>query len=332
MAVVIPVLDEVNHLPLLLADLEAQDLPASEFDVLVLDGGSSDGTRELLDQHTPSTAHGFAVLENPGRTVPHARNLAMAHMSDDVGVVVELIGHVRISPNHLSNRKQAWQAGLARHGDDLGALGVRVLGPDRPSTVVESWVDGALRSSLGRGGGQFAHFTEVGPTKVPAFASHSRAAVEAVGGWDVAFATSQDSELAMRLRSHGYVMERDPSVEVRMSRRTNLRSHWRMAVRYGYWRGRLLRSYPSRLDPREFAPLFGAMLCMMLLMMAPMYVAIPVGAYALVLLMAGLFSSLSRGRLSHAFGVPVCLVMLHTGFTAGLLRSLVAGPPRKRDR
>ena len=74
------------------------------------------------------------------------------------------------------------------------------------------------------------------------------------------------------------------------------------------------------------------MLCMVLLMTAPMYVAIPVGAYALVLLMAGLFSSLSRGRLSHAFGVPVCLVMLHTGFTVGLLRSLVAGPPRKRDR
>lgn len=256
----------------------------------------------------------------------------MTHLSDDVGVVVELIGHVRISPNHLSNRKRAWEAGLARHGDRFGALGVRVLGPDRPSTVVEGWVDGALRSSLGRGGGQFAHFTEVGPTKVPAFASHSREAVEAVGGWDVAFATSQDSELAMRLRSRGYVMERDPSVEVRMSRRTSLRSHWRMAVRYGYWRGRLLRSYPSRLDPREFAPLFGAMLCMVLLMTAPMYVAIPVGAYALVLLMAGLFSSLSRGRLSHAFGVPVCLVMLHTGFTVGLLRSLVAGPPRKRDR
>ena len=113
---VIPVLDEVNHLPLLLADLEAQDLPASEFDVLVLDGGSSDGTRELLDQHVPKTAHGFAVLENPGKTVPHARNMAMAHLSDDVGVVVGFRpitcptgdGLGRLASNAMANDSGLW--------------------------------------------------------------------------------------------------------------------------------------------------------------------------------------------------------------------------------
>ncbi len=332
MAVVIPVLNEAEHLPHLLADLEAQDFPPTAFEVLVLDGGSSDGTRELLDQHRPSTGHGFTVLENPGRTVPHARNLAMAHLGDDVGVLVELIGHVRISADHLSNRNRAWQAGLQRHGASLGAMGVRVLGPNRPSTVVEGWVDGALRSSIGRGGGQFANFTQVGSTKVPAFATHSRAAVETVGGWDASFATSQDSELAMRLRGGGYTVERDPAVKVRMNRRTNLQSHWRMAIRYGYWRGRLLRRYPSRADPREFAPLFGLLICTVLLMTSPSFVVAPMGAYAAVLLGAGIFSAVKEDRFSHALGVPVCLVLLHTGFSVGLCRSLVAGPPRKRDR
>jgi len=332
MAVVIPVLDEARHLPALLADLDAQDLPASEFDVLVLDGGSTDGTLDFLEGHRPSSGYGFQVLNNPERTVPHARNLAMAHLAEDVGLLVELIGHVRVAPDHLSSRKKAWQEGLERHGEALAGMGVCVLGPERPSTVVEGWVDGALRSSLGRGGGQFAKFSSPGPTKVPAFATHLRSAVEAVGGWDASYATSQDSDLSMRLLGKGYVLERDPSVVVRMNRRTTLRSHWRMAVRYGFWRGRLLRSHPSRVNPREGAPLFGAVLCTVLMLTCPAWLVAPVGAYAVVLLGAGVFSFADARRLTHVVGVPFCLVLLHTGFTLGLLRSLVAGPPKKRDR
>ena len=100
MAVVIPVLNEVEHIGALLADLDAQDLPASAFDVIVLDGGSDDGTKAILEDHTPSSGHGFLVLENPKKTVSHARNLAMRHLADDVELLIELIGPV--SYTHLT--------------------------------------------------------------------------------------------------------------------------------------------------------------------------------------------------------------------------------------
>ena len=332
MAVVIPVLNEVEHIGALLADLDAQDLPASAFDVIVLDGGSDDGTKAILEDHAPSSGHGFLVVENPNKTVPHARNLAMHHLADDVELLIELIGHVRISSDHLSTRRKAWASGLQRHGDRLVAMGVRVLGPERSRTTVEGWVDGALRSRFGRGGGQFAEFATPGLTKVPAFATHRRQAIEDVGGWNPEFATSQDSDLSMRLLVDDAVIERDPAMTVRMHRRETLRGHWRMAVRYGYWRGRLLRSHPGRADPREFAPLFGALLCAVLFATVPSMVVVPVGAYIAVLLGAGLASTFVVRRATQVFGVPLCLIMLHSGFSLGLLRSLMFGPPKKRDR
>ena len=175
-------------------------------------------------------------------------------------------------------------------------------------------------------------FFEEGCIKVPAFATHRRTSVEAVGGWNTEFATSQDSDLSMRLLESGGIIERDPTVTVRMHRRTSLLGHWRMAVRYGYWRGRLLRVHPRRADPREFAPMFGAFLCGVLALTVPDYLTYPVLAYLAVLLAAGLGSVVHSRRITGVLGVPLCLVMLHTGFTLGLLRSLFLGPPRKRDR
>ncbi len=54
LSVVIPTLNEAAALPRLLADLAAQT--GTDFEVLVSDGGSTDGTGELAPESWPATA------------------------------------------------------------------------------------------------------------------------------------------------------------------------------------------------------------------------------------------------------------------------------------
>ena len=65
---------------------------------------------------------------------------------------------------------------------------------------------------------------------------HRRTSIEAVGGWDEAYITSQDSDLSMRLLKAGHVLYRDPAPEVRMHKRNTLSQWWKMGHRYGAYR------------------------------------------------------------------------------------------------
>jgi succinoglycan biosynthesis protein ExoA len=331
-AVVVPVLNEVSGLRLLLDDLAKQSLSPSAFVVLVLDGGSSDGTEEMAQGLVGTLPYELLVLRNPNKTVPHARNLALEVLPDDIVWLVELIGHVRVDADHLERRLEAWWSAEAEHGPALAAVGVRVHGPTEFRSRAQGWINAALQSPLGRGGGQFSAFEHVGLTKVPAFAMHRRRAVTEVGGWDPAWPTSQDSDLSMRLLKAGHVLVRDPRVSVRMDRRTGLRLHWRMSVRYGYWRGRLLRKHPSRFDIRESLPLVGLLLTGLLWLAMPAYVVLPAAAYVVVLTLAALWSMVRSRDSSHIFGLPLALSILHAGFTIGLLWSLFGRPPKGPDR
>jgi len=68
-SVIIPVLNERDHIARCLASLARQKLDRERFEILVVDNGSTDGTRELLAHHPD-----IRVLDEPKRDPYAARN------------------------------------------------------------------------------------------------------------------------------------------------------------------------------------------------------------------------------------------------------------------
>ena len=339
-ATVIPVLNEEGHIGKCLDSLIIQDYSAKDHMILVLDGGSTDNTIEevkfAIEKSKKNNGPQIEFAHNTAKYVSNARNLALELIPPSVTHIIELIGHCVVPQNHISSRMISWKKFQSQTEENnlppLGALGVKVISRQGKLGMFESWVEGALSSSLGSGGGQFDNFKSSGHTKIPAFAMHLRSAVVDVGGWDESFISCQDSDLSMRMLEQGYSLMRCPETTVSMAKRTSLTRWWKMGHRYGFWRTKIVLRHPKRISLREYAPWFGAILTALLFSFCSSYWMIPPLMYGVVLSIEALRSSINKRRISLLLGIPICLVMLHTSFSVGLIDGLIRKGKESSDR
>src|SRR5579872_4600461 len=90
-SVVIPCRNEKKHIGEFLGSVLAQQLdPGYEMEVLVADGMSDDGTRQLLRSYA-SMARNVHMIDNPGRIVSTGLNAAIAASSGEI--IVRMDAH-----------------------------------------------------------------------------------------------------------------------------------------------------------------------------------------------------------------------------------------------
>ena len=336
LATVIPIYNESKYIEKCLKSLIVQTLDPSKHMILVLDGGSNDGSIEIVTKMIESSNQNdgpeIVLHNNPGKYVAEARNLALNKLPVSVDLMVELIGHCTVPKDHLSKRLEVWQKISNDSTDKVAGLGVRVLPSDSKKTIVETWIEATLSSSLGSGSGQFDNFSKTEETRTPAFCMHSREAIEKVGGWDTKFITSQDSDLSMRLQDEGFTLYRTNETHVKMVKRTNFSSWIKMGYRYGFWRTKIIKKHPSRHSKREFLPWIGLILTLVLLLTSTQYWYVPSLIYALAIFSEGLKFSFKWKKISLLIGVPISLLALHTTFSIGLIGGLLRKGRASNDR
>ena len=337
---VIPTWQEVTHIERCLRSFMEQTYPSHLHRILVLDGGSTDGTidivQRLAEESESSGGPQISLIHNPFKFVPHARNLALDHMGQGVDFILEMIGHAWVAPDHIAVRVSRFHAIESQLGTRLGGLGARVIGSDLPQSKVESWVEASLTSPLG-GSGQFARFSKEGPTKIPPFTLYRREAVEDVGGWNEEFITTQDSEINLRLISNGWPLWRTPETHVRMAKRTTVKQWWRMGYRYGFWRMKHVIDAKSRMRVGEFLPWIGLLTVLGFAIdgQSSFYLPNflwPIIAYLGTLFLVGANESRISKESSMLWGVPYLLILLHTSFSIGLLAGIFRPGKPPNDR
>ena len=103
-SVMMPVRNEAAYVARSLGAVLAQDYPSDLVEILVADGMSTDGTREIIEGMLPSHPN-VTLLDNPGLIAPTALNLATKAASGDILVRVD--GHCEIATDYVSGLRAA---------------------------------------------------------------------------------------------------------------------------------------------------------------------------------------------------------------------------------
>jgi len=240
-SVLLPTLNEQGYLRDCLDSLCAQDWPAI-VEILVLDGGSTDGTRAIADDHGPPVS----LVPNPGVTAASAMNLGISLAAGDV--IVRADAHTLYAPDYVRRCVEVLEeTGATNVGGRMDPVGATAFG--RAVAAVTS-------SPFGIGPGAFHYSVDQREVDTVYLGCWRRSTLVEIGGYD---ATSlqwgaEDQELNHRIRARGGRIVLDPSIRSWYFPRQDMRSLGRQYRNYGLCKASTLAKHRQLPTWRPLAP------------------------------------------------------------------------------
>ena len=243
-SVVIPCLNEVEFIDATLNSLVTQDSPGEEWEVIVADGGSTDGTREKLEEWSERHKE-VRWIDNPKRTTPHALNAGIEAAKGDV--IIILGAHAEVSPDWLLRNHQV----LLAHPESgcVGGVVEQVHGSQTSQRI-----GAAMSTPFGVGDARFRTGGSAGHVDTVAFGAYRREALKEIGCFDTALTRNQDDELNYRLLKAGWRIWFDPRIRSVYHARSGYGKLFRQYRQYGYWKVFVNRKHRTVTTWRQLAP------------------------------------------------------------------------------
>lgn len=262
-SILIPVYNEEKYIEEALQSVLEFQFPIEEMEVILIDGGSTDRTIEIVERFRGRFPN-FKLLHNPARIVPVGMNLGIEEAKGEF--IIRLDAHSKYPPDYISK--------LLYYHQKLGAdnVGGRVVARARRRTPTAVAIENLLRDKLGVGS-SFRTLTPREPVEVDTvpFGCYRRELLLELGGYDPRLVRNQDLELNKRLLRRGGKIFLIPEIEITYFPRESYRELARNNFQNGYWN--ILTAYYtgtlSSLSPRHLVPLLFVGGLLLLLLLSP---------------------------------------------------------------
>lgn len=242
-SVVIPVFNEERHIEACLESVFTQTYPPDRIEIVVADGGSTDGTLAIL--HRLLAEHpNLRVIDNPRRI--QAAGLNRAILDSRGAVVARLDGHAAWHRHHLALCVQL----LTETGAENVGGGMTVV----EGTPLVQAIGCATASPFGVGGARYRWSGRRQEVETVWLGCFRREALERVGLYDETLDVHEDYELNRRIRAAGGRIVFAPELAAMYCPRDSVHGLARQYFRYGRAKAKVARRVPGVMRAHHFVP------------------------------------------------------------------------------
>jgi succinoglycan biosynthesis protein ExoA len=312
---VIPCLNEAEHIAGLIRHLLTDPAWRDPL-VVVADGGSTDGTAEIVREIAASDVR-VRLLENPLRLQSAAVNLAASRCGRGRRWMVRVDAHAGYPDAYVSN--------LIEEGRRTGAASVVVAMDTVGHGGFQSAAAAAQNSVLGTGGSAHRGGKAAGWVDHGHHALFDLEHFFAIGGYDESFRANEDAEFDVRLGRNGGGIWLSDAVRVTYYPRSTARGLFHQYLHYGRGRARTLLRHRLRPKLRQMLPVAVAPAAVL----APFGLLQPELAWPAAAWIGGclgvgaLLGFRARSRAAIASGVAAAV--MHLAWSIGFWQQLLSG-------
>lgn len=246
-AVIIPTLNEEKFIARCLDSVIEQSYPFRDMDVMVVDGGSNDRTREIVEEYGRKYIN-IRFIHNPGRIQSIAFNIGVEN--SDAPYIVRLDAHALYKPYYIEGCIKGLE-GDSKRGNVGGQWDIQ---PQNDSLWA---ITNAILnySKFGIGGASYRIGAKAGDVDTVPFGSFPRTMIEKIGGMRDDLPRGEDNEFNSRIKRAGYSIYFDPAIECIYYARSTLKASCRQMYANGESIGHLFYVDRDSIGLRHMIPL-----------------------------------------------------------------------------
>jgi glycosyltransferase involved in cell wall biosynthesis len=305
--------NEEDYIEACLNSLLNQDYPKDRYEVLVVDGESTDASPNIVKKLSllnPQIRH----IINTKRITSSALNLGIQESKGEI--IVRMDSHALAPANYISICVRHLKAFKA---DNIGGI-IKTLGKGFWGQNISL----ATSCPFGIGNSKFRYSQDDGFDEAGWPGAFWKETLQDLGGFDESLGCNEDDDLNFRLVKSGRRVFRTPEIELTYFGRGSLYKLWIQYYRYGYWKIKVIQKFGKLTSIRHLIPSIFVSSLIILSLLSVLFdpfsyiVGIILGVYFIISIIYAIKISMKSG-LKYFFSLPVIFPILHLSYGIGFI-------------